>query len=459
VDRLLDDPGVLRVSRGVGEAGKVDDVQMRAQELCLGVELRTIEPRHPDVGDHQIDVTLGENADGLVPIARGHHHISRRREDLRDDIPHQRVVIDNQDDRRSRHLARRNEQAWASFRIGGETHLESLQCCCWSRRARGDPVDRTPTTPVAPQAARGIYRAMAVPPDPIRVFDRAAVRAHRARAARRPEAAKFLIAEAAARLADRLDDVTRRFPRALDLGSRDGVLARLVAGRGGIETLVHADAAFGYARLAPAPALVAEAEALPFHTASFDLVLSNLELHWTNDLPGALLQLRQALKPDGLLLASLFGGETLRELRRAFLEAELEEEGGASPRVAPFADVRDLGMLLQRAGFALPVVDSDSIDVTYGDALALMRELRAMGESNAVGERRRSFTRRATLLGAGRRYHELFAGPDGRVPAHFEIVTLTAWAPDASQPRPLKPGSARTSLAAALGAQERPAGE
>jgi NADH dehydrogenase [ubiquinone] 1 alpha subcomplex assembly factor 5 len=300
---------------------------------------------------------------------------------------------------------------------------------------------------------------MPPPSDPLRVFDRAAVRRHRARAALRPEAAEFLACEAAERLADRLDDVARRFPVALDLGCRNGVLANRLAGRGGIETLIHADAALAFARQAPRPALVAEAESLPFKAASFDLVLSNLDLHWTNDLPGALLQLRQALKPDGLLLASLFAGDTLQELRRVLMEAELEEQGGASPRVAPFADLRDLGQLLQRAGFALPVADSDTIEVRYEDALALMRDLRAMGESNAVAERRRGFTRRATLARAAARYRELFAGPDGRIPARFEIVTLTAWAPHPAQPQPLMPGSARVGLAAALGATELPAGE
>jgi SAM-dependent methyltransferase len=300
---------------------------------------------------------------------------------------------------------------------------------------------------------------MPAPQDPLRLFDRAAVRRHRNRAALRPEAAEFLACEAAERLADRLDDVTRRFPLALDLGCRHGVLARLLRGRGGIETLVHADAAFGFARRAPSPAIVAEAEALPFGPACFDLVLSNLDLHWANDLPGALLQLRQALKPDGLLLASLLGGDTLSELRRALMEAELDEESGVSPRVSPFADLRDLGQLLQRAGFALPVVDSDTIEVTYADALALMRDLRAMGESNAVAERRHGFTRRATLLAAAARYRSLFGRLDGRIPAHFEIITLTAWAPHESQPRPLAPGSARTGLAAALGTVEHPAGD
>jgi len=287
------------------------------------------------------------------------------------------------------------------------------------------------------------------------------VRLHRARAAQAPGGADFLLVESAERLADRLDDVTRRFPRALDLGCRDGVLGRLLRGRGGVETLVHAEAAEALVRQAPAdaPRAVAEAEALPFRGQVFDLILSNLDLHWTNDLPGALLQLRHLLKPDGLLLVSMLGGETLAELRRALMEAELAEEGGAGPRVSPFADLRDLGMLLQRAGFALPVVDSDTIEVTYADAFALMRDLRAMGETNAVAERRRSFSRRQTMARAVANYRELFARPDGRVPAYFQIITLTAWAPHESQPKPLRPGSSTTRLAQALGTEEKPAGE
>ena len=301
--------------------------------------------------------------------------------------------------------------------------------------------------------------AMATPSrDPLRVFDRRAVRLHRARAARAPEAADFLIKESAERLADRLDDVTRRFPVALDLGCRDGVLARVLRGRGGVATLVHVDAALAFVQRLPegVPRLVAEAEALPFGRHSFDLVLSNLELHWTNDLPGALLQLRHMLKPDGLLLAALLGGETLSELGRALIEAELAEEGGIAPRVSPSADIRDIGMLLQRAGFALPVVDSDTVAATYPDALALMRDLRAMGETNAAAERRRGFSRRATLARAAAIYGERFGTGDGRVAARFEIITLTAWAPHEGQPRPLRPGSAEARLADALGAVETP---
>jgi NADH dehydrogenase [ubiquinone] 1 alpha subcomplex assembly factor 5 len=321
----------------------------------------------------------------------------------------------------------------------------------------GEPDADGAVAPIEPACHTG---AMAAPPgDPLQVFDRRAVRLHRARAARVPDAADFLIKESAERLADRLDDVTRRFPLALDLGCRDGVLARVLAGRGGVATLVQADAALAYVQRLPAdvPRLVAEAEALPFRRHSFDLVLSNLELHWTNDLPGALLQLRHMLKPDGLLLAALLGGETLSELGRALIEAELAEEGGIGPRVSPSADIRDIGMLLQRAGFALPVVDSDTVAATYPDALALMRDLRAMGETNAASERRRGFTRRATLARAAAIYAERFGTGDGRIAASFEFITLTAWAPHDSQPQPLSPGSATARLADALGAVERPA--
>jgi NADH dehydrogenase [ubiquinone] 1 alpha subcomplex assembly factor 5 len=204
---------------------------------------------------------------------------------------------------------------------------------------------------------------------------------------------------------------------------------------------------------------VASPEFLPLAPGSVDAVLSCLALHWVNDLPGALLQLRHALKPDGLLLAALLGGETLQELRAALLEAELAEEGGAGPRVSPMAELRDMAGLLQRAGFAMPVADLDTITVTYADALALMRDLRRMGETNALLERRKSFTRRSTLLGAARLYAERHAGADGRIPATFQVIFLAAWAPHASQPKPLRPGSARARLADALGTRERPAGE
>ncbi|RMD62753.1 MAG: methyltransferase domain-containing protein [Alphaproteobacteria bacterium] len=298
--------------------------------------------------------------------------------------------------------------------------------------------------------------------DAIRVFDRRAVRRHRDRAAAGLARHDFLLREVAERVADRLDDITRRFPLALDLGCHHGVLAEILGPRGGIETLIQCDLSPTLARAAAAtgrPSLVADEEALPFAAGCLDLVLSVLSLHWVNDLPGALLQIRRALRPDGLFLGAMLGGRTLSELRTVLMEAELAEEGGVSPRVSPFADVRDVGNLLMRAGFALPVVDVDVIPVTYPDVLTLMRELRGMGESNAVAARRRGLTRRATLARAAALYAERFAGPDGRLPVTFEVLYLTAWTPAPDQPRPLRPGSARARLADALRTAERPAGD
>ncbi len=287
-------------------------------------------------------------------------------------------------------------------------------------------------------------------PDPVHIFDRRALRRHRDRAAATLADHDFLFRESAERLADRLEDVTRRFPVALDLGCHGGEFGRILADRGGIETLVQADLSPAMARQAGGLAVAADEEWLPFADGSFDLVVSNLSLHWVNDLPGTLAQIRRILKPDGLLLAALLGGDTLIELRRAWMEAELAEEGGAGPRIAPFADVRDCGSLLQRAGLALPVADCDTISVSYADPMRLLADLRGMGESNAVAGRRKGFTRRATMLRMLASYGDLFAGTDGRIPATFQIVTLTAWAPHESQPRPLKPGSGKISLADAL---------
>ena len=310
---------------------------------------------------------------------------------------------------------------------------------------------------IAPATAHALYGLMAE--GEILIFDRRAVRQHRERAARLGTA-EFLFEEAAERLTERLDDIRRVFRRVLVLGARRGGMAIALRSRAGVDLLVEMDGAEGFLRRpAPGPRVAAEAETLPFATAAFDLVVSPLALHWSNDLPGALLQLRRCLKPDGLLLASVLGGETLSELRRAFLEAELAEEGGVSPRVSPMADGRDLAGLLQRAGFALPVVDSDRVSVTYSNGLALMAELRAMGETNALRERSRCFTRRATLLRAVEAYRRLAGTSEGRVVASFEIATMTAWAPHESQPKPLRPGSAAARLADALGTVERPAGD
>jgi SAM-dependent methyltransferase len=289
-------------------------------------------------------------------------------------------------------------------------------------------------------------------------FDRAAVRAHRARAARHGADGDFLFDEVAARLLDRLDDVRRPFARALDLGCRRGGLgARLTTRTTEGGTVVQCDLALEMACLARdangLATVAADEEALPFAPGTFDLIVSNLALHWTNDLPGALVQVRRALAPDGLFLAALFGVGTLAELRGALMAAELEAEGGVGPRVSPFAEVRDGGDLLARAGFALPVADLDTVRVSFESALHLMRDLRRMGEANAVAERRKGFSRRRTLMDAAARYP---VDTDGRVTATFEIVFLAGWAPGPDQPKALRPGTATTRLADYLGTQEMP---
>lgn len=288
------------------------------------------------------------------------------------------------------------------------------------------------------------------------VFDRALVRRHRQRAAADFAAHDFLVREVAERLAERLADVKREFSAALVLGAHGGRVAAALAPFG-IATVVQTD-------LAPAmlpaagPRAVADEEWFPFADGKFDLVVSCLALHWVNDLPGALIQIRRALQPDGLFLAALLGGSTLTELRQAWLAAEAEA-GGASPRVSPFADLGDLAGLLQRAGFALPVADADTLTATYADPLALMRELRGMGEANAVALRRTTPTPRGLLLAAARAYHDRFAGADGRVPATFQVLYAAGWAPSADQPRPAKRGSATTRLADALGTTEHKTGD
>ena len=286
--------------------------------------------------------------------------------------------------------------------------------------------------------------------DSITVFNRRTLRLHRDRAADRFKEHHFLFREIGERLADRLDDVNRRFPFALDLGCHDGGLAELLGDRGGVESLVQCDLSEKMAARAQGLRVAADEEFLPFGEGVFDLVLSNLTLHGVNDLPGALTQIRRSLKPDGLFLAALFGGGTCKELRRALAEAEITEEGGLSPRVSPFVEIKDAGALLQRAGFALPVADLDTVCVSYPDFTTLLHDLRGMGEANAVRERRKTFTRSATMAGAANRYETLFGDPGGRLPATFQIIYLTAWAPDPSQPKPMAPGSASHSLAEAL---------
>jgi SAM-dependent methyltransferase len=274
----------------------------------------------------------------------------------------------------------------------------------------------------------------------------------RARAARLGPAT-FLLDRVADDLASRLSAVLRQFDLAIDLGTPGDVVRSRIGDRVAAIVAVSPDATTTGLHV------VADEEALPIREGSLDLVVSALALQHVNDLPGALIQIRRALKPDGLFLAAMIAGESLNELRTAFAEAEDEVEGGISPRVAPFADLRELGALLQRAGFALPVTDVDRVTVRYSSPIALMHDIRRMGAANALVERRRAPLRRATLRRLMEIYAERFSDADGRIRATFDIVWLSGWAPHESQQKPLAPGSARTRLADALRTQERPAGE
>ncbi len=289
------------------------------------------------------------------------------------------------------------------------------------------------------------------------IFDRRLLRV-RQRRARLLGPETFLIDRVAAELGERLSVVLRRFDRAVDLGTPTDAVRRVLAVSGKVGTIIAAEPAAARSE-ASSLSVAADEEALPFADGSLDLVVSALSLQFVNDLPGTLIQIRRALKADGLLLAALIGGDTLSELREAFAQAESEVEGGASPRVAPFADVRELGALLQRAGLALPVVDSDRLTVRYATVFALMRDLRRMGATNMLSERRRAPLRRATLQRMAEIYARRFADPDGRLRASFEIAWLTGWAPHESQQKPLRPGSAAQRLADALGSKEISTGE
>ncbi len=290
------------------------------------------------------------------------------------------------------------------------------------------------------------------------IFDRALLRRRRRRAAALGPAT-FLLDRVAGDLAERLTAVLRRFDLALDLGTPGDAVRQALAGLASVGTIVAADAVPHNGGSRGQKLVAADEEALPFGDGALDLVVSALALQFVNDLPGTLIQIRRALKPDGLFLAALAGGETLFELRQSFAEAESDIEGGASPRVAPFADLRDLGALLQRAGFALPVTDVDRLTVRYDTAFGLMHDLRRMGATNALLARRRAPLKRATLLRMAEIYSRRFADADGRLRATFEIVWLSGWAPHPDQQQPLKPGSAKARLADALGTREMPAGE
>ncbi len=291
------------------------------------------------------------------------------------------------------------------------------------------------------------------------IFDRALVRRRRARAAADFSAHAFLHEHAIGDILERLSAVNRSFEAVLDLGCHGGGFARALGQAG----TVSCDMALSMAVGAPPPVVLADEEVLPFRDEVFDLVVSVLSLHSVNDLPGCLIQINRALRPDGLFVGAVLAGETLTELRQVLAEAEETLTGEVVPRIAPFADVRDLGGLLQRARFALPVTDAERLTVRYRDPLALMRDLRGMGFGNALtawrGAGVRRGLRRDVLMRAFELYAQRFSDPDGRIRATFEIVTLTGWAPHESQQKPLRPGSARMRLAEALGTREQSAGE
>ncbi|MDO9417909.1 methyltransferase domain-containing protein [Pararhizobium sp.] len=286
------------------------------------------------------------------------------------------------------------------------------------------------------------------------IFDQTAVEANRRRAFRQPgQRADFLLDIAARELAERLAVVDRHFDRAVELHGYTGLAARHIeaTGKTGHVERIETDAAFaaGQHNLTIAPL-----ETVPLEAESVNLVVSPLSLHLTNDTPGVFIQVRRALKPDGLFLAAIPGNGTLQELRDVLLAVESEMTGGASPRVIPFADVRDIGALLQRAGFALPVVDKEVYTVRYGTLFDLMKDLRAMGMSNPLANRSRKPLSRAFFLRAAEIYAERYADPDGRIRATFSIVYISGWAPHESQQKPLAPGSAKTRLADALKTSE-----
>jgi len=297
---------------------------------------------------------------------------------------------------------------------------------------------------------------------PPRLFDRDLHRSRLDRAAPGYGAADFLKARAAADAVERLEAIMRDFPVAVDLGARNGAFAAALAqseAKAKVGALIEADLSRQMLADRPGLKVQADEERLPFAPESLNLVVSLLNLHWTNDLVGALIQIREALKPDGLFFGALLGGATLTELRECLTQAEAELFGGAGLRVSPFADVLDGAALLQRAGFALPVADLDRVTVRYSSALELIRDIRAMGESNVLADRARKPLTRAVLGRAAEIYHARFSEPDGRVRATFDIVTLTGWAPHPDQQQPLRPGSAKMRLADALHVKEKPAGE
>ncbi len=281
------------------------------------------------------------------------------------------------------------------------------------------------------------------------IFDRARLKQLRARTVKNIQNHDFLHRWTAGHITDCLQDIKRGFSKILQIGGS------VPFAQDAFHMDMGQNILSGYSDLS----FIGDEEFLPIKKSSMDLIVSSLTLHATNDLPGALLQIRDALKPDGLFIAALFGGETLRELRESLMHAEIELKGGASPRIFPFADKPQMGNLMQRAGYALPVVDSEIVTVTYDNIFKLMHDLRGMGESNIILKRSRTYPGREFFMKAADYYAKNFSEPDGRIRASFEIIFVFGWSPHESQQKPLKPGSAKLRLADALSASEIGAGE
>lgn len=290
------------------------------------------------------------------------------------------------------------------------------------------------------------------------LFDRRLLRQRRARFADEIADREVLIAHVAREIAERVDIMLRPFPRALDLGAYRGRLGQDIAALKSVGEVFYAESVYAYAARCPGPAVVCDEDLLPFANGVFNLVVSGLALHRVNDLPGSLIQIRRALAPDGLFMAAALGSNALSELRECLLEAEEEIEGGASPRVSPFGDVRAYGALLQRAGFALPVTDVEDVTVIYPSPRELMREIRALGGGNVLTARSTKPLSRRSLARAEELYRTRYGTPGGKVTATFQFVFMSGWAPDPSQQKPLAPGSARARLADALNTEEQSGG-
>lgn len=303
---------------------------------------------------------------------------------------------------------------------------------------------------------------MSTPPQ---IFDRTLLKMRRLKALRTHGAdADFLLSHVCEDMLDRLSLVLRPFPTILELGGHTGQLANALRMREGTERVIRQEHHQDFFAQDPASAshtiplqtVVGDEEALAFKAHSIDMIISPLSLHWVNDLPGSLFQIRNSLKPDGLFLATLLGNESLKELRTAFLQAESEQSGGASPRIAPFPELKDVGALLQRAGFALPVADQDILTVRYKSMFDLLQDLRKMGAGNALATRSRKSLHRDVLMRAAQIYQEQFSDDDGKIRATFQILSLSGWAPHESQQKPLQPGSAKTHLSQILKDKSEP---